>query len=78
MRKQQPSERFLLIHRAFTFFDEWLFYGVLILLYFEGVLESSPALFWGVLFFGASLILISYVKQWRMEAMRFEPSEKEE
>jgi hypothetical protein len=69
---QQPSEKFLLTQRMFTFLDEWLFYGLLTLLYFNGKMESDPFLFWAVAVLGGSFMVISYVKQWFMEAMRFE------
>lgn len=74
---KQPSEKFLLTHRLFTFFDEWLFYGVLLLLYFSGKMEEDPVVFWIVTALGATFILISYAKQWYMEAMRFESKKKE-
>jgi hypothetical protein len=73
----QPSEKYLLIHRLFTFFDEWLFYGVLLLLYFSGIMKEDPAVFWIVTTLGASFILISYAKQWYMEAMRFESKKRD-
>lgn len=72
-----PSEKFLLTQRLFTFLDEWLFYGVLILLYFHGKMEKDPVIFWLVVFLGGSFILVSYIKQWYMETIRFESSKKE-
>ena len=72
-----PSEKFLLIQRLFTFLDEWLFYGLLTLLYFHGKMETDPVIFGIVGFLGGTFILISYIKQWYTEAMRFESSEKD-
>ena len=68
---QQPSEMFLLTQRAFTFLDEWLFYGLLFLLYSRGIIEEEPVLFWTVAVIGGLLIAISYIKQWRLESLRF-------
>jgi len=63
-----PSEKYLLIHRIFTFFDEWLFYGVLLLLYFtESYLLMLP-----VFLFGSCAIMYSYKRQWAMESSRFD------
>ena len=73
----QPSEKFLLIQRLFIFCDEWLYYGVLLLLYFHGKMETDPAIFWIVTAVGAIFILISYGKQWHMEAMRFESKKRD-
>jgi hypothetical protein len=64
-----PSERYLLIQRAFTFFDEWLFYVVLLLLFFSGHYRTCGA----VLFAGGIFIGYSYVRLWEMEEMRFGP-----
>jgi hypothetical protein len=69
-----PSEKYLLIHRLFTFFDEWLFYAVLLLLYFtENYLLLIP-----VLIFGAWAIIFSYKKQWKTEALRFKIDDRRE
>jgi hypothetical protein len=63
-----PTEKYLLIHRLFVFFDEWLFYAVLALLFFtQKYLMLIP-----VLIFGAFAIGLAYKKQWAMENKRFE------
>lgn len=72
----KPSEKFLLTHRLFTLIDEWLFYGVLLLLYFHGKMEEDPGIFWAVTGLGALFIIISYCKLWYMEMMRFESKER--
>jgi hypothetical protein len=59
----------------YTFLDEWLFYGVLLTLYFNGVKDDDPFMFWTVVFVGATFMVISYVKMWYMEAARFEVDE---
>ena len=75
--QHRPSERFLLIHRLYTFFDEWGFYGVLLLLYFNDVHKNDPLTFGLVLGVGSLFIVISYFKMWYMEAMRFETKAEE-
>jgi len=59
----RPSERFVLIHRLFTFFDEWLFYGLLLYLYVNehyGMVVLTSVV-------GAVLVGYAYVRGWRLE-----------
>ena len=65
----RPSEVFLLAHRLFTFLDEWLFYALLYHLWHQSTIPKW--LFWTVAGVGATMIVISYGKQWYMEAQRF-------
>ena len=64
---QPPSEFYLAIQRAFTFLDEWLFYGLLLYLYtHDHLLLMVP-----VTILGASFVLMSYRRQWAMERLTF-------
>lgn len=63
-----PSEKFLLVHRAILFLDEWLFYAVLATLFFAGHYYIMGL----VAIHGAIAIGISYWRQWRFEKMRFD------
>lgn len=76
--KEKPTERFLLIQRLFTFLDEWLFYGVALYLYHLAYPGCWIPAFWIVAVLGSIFIIISYAKQWHMEAMRFEKTEENE
>ncbi len=60
---ERPSERFVLIHRLFTFLDEWLFYAVLLILWFS----AEYAMFGMVLVVGTIFNSISYKRYWAME-----------
>ncbi len=62
-----PSEKYLLIHRLFTFLDEWLWYGVLLVLFFTGNYIMTGVVF----IFGAVFNIVSYNNQWEMENKRF-------
>lgn len=63
-----PTESYLKFHRVITFLDEWLFYSLLLFLYLFG----HMTLFYIVLPVGTTFIIVSYIKMWYMEAMRFE------
>jgi len=60
---------YLICHRLFTFFDEWFFYGTLVSLYALHKYEGWPLWMFAVAgIWGALVILISYYRQWKMEA----------
>lgn len=63
-----PSERFLLLHRLFTFLDEWLFY---LLLIFWWVRSDWIALAITAVL-GTIFVLYSYKRQWAWEDARFD------
>jgi hypothetical protein len=64
---EPPSEWYLIEHRKLLFKDEWLFYTILLLLFFtDHWLMMIP-----VTILGAAFVLLSYRRQWGMEAMRF-------
>ena len=58
----KPSEKYLLTQRLFTFFDEWLFYALLIYLYVNGYTLFIPAIL-----IGGPMIAYSYYRLWKME-----------
>lgn len=68
----RPTERFLLVHRIITFFDEWLFYLLLVYLYVNQHITALIV----TASIGGLFIIISYLKQWYMEAARFEVEEE--
>jgi len=70
----RPSENFVLTHRNFLFWDEWLWYLVMLILLFAGILLSFWFLIAGVpvLIYGAIAISLSYKRQWRFEKLLLE------
>ena len=62
-----PSEKYLMDQRRLLFWDEWLFYVVLGLLFFT----SHYYVMGLVAVHGALFIAISYRRQWKMERLRF-------
>lgn len=70
MDQIRPSEKFLLAQRVFTFLDEWLFYALLWALWRD---PKIPLYLFGlVAIIGTTMIIVSYIKQWYMEARRFD------
>lgn len=67
MDTNKPSDTFLLVHRLFTFLDEWLFYGLLLYLLETG---HTTALVMAVII-GIPMMIISYSRQWLMETNRY-------
>lgn len=64
---EPPSEWYLIEQRKLLFKDEWLFYGLLVLLFFTNHWYMMVP----VTILGASFVLYSYKRQWEMEEMRF-------
>jgi len=73
MSELRPSERFVLIHRLFTFLDEWGFYLLLLVLWRD---PTIPKWLWLiVLVFGASVISATYMFQWDLDRRLHAPDE---
>ena len=70
----RPSEKFVLIHRLFTFLDEWLLYSVLLGLLFAGYFYSYLFLIamMPVIIYGGIVIWVSYKRQWEFERLLLE------
>ena len=70
----KPSEKYVLIQRLFTFFDEWLFYLVLIALLSAGYFLSTYFLYYGipVVIYGLFCIANSYRRLWALEKAMLE------
>ena len=66
---KQVSELYLIFQRTVTFFDEWLFYGLLLYLF----VNSYWLMFALVVLVGVPIIWNSYRRQWAMEEARFGP-----
>lgn len=62
-----PTERYILIQRLFTFFDEWLFYLLLAWLYVNNYVTLLVA----AAVIGGVAIINSYSRLWKMEDVRF-------
>jgi hypothetical protein len=66
---EPPSEEYLIAQREILFRDEWLFYGLLLTLF----LLKHWYIMVPVVILGATFVLVSYHRQWAMEAQRFGP-----
>ena len=75
----RPSEKFVLIHRLFTFLDEWLLYSVLLGLLFAGYFYSYFFLFAviPIMIYGGIVIRISYKRQWEFERLLLEDDDEQ-
>ena len=76
----KPSEKFVLVHRFFTFLDEWLFYVVLLILLYTGFFYSFLFLVAGipVVIYGGIVIWVSYKRQWEFERLLLEDNDAEQ
>lgn len=66
---EQISERYLIFQRLMTFFDEWLFYLLLLYLFERGHMGMLLV----VTILGTVFVAHSYKRQWTMEEKRFGP-----